>query len=367
MKKAAIVIADIQLGGGQRAALNLASALSVDHEVSLIVFHTVDQQYEVPYRLISIECPDKTNVIGKAYNVLKRAYKLRRHFKAENYDYIFGFMETANFPTVIASSGAILSVHCNPHELNTYETILSRVLYPRAKHVVAVSEDVADILRADFKLKKVSRIYNLVSFEDVQKEGAVAYDHKKPFIIALGRLSEVKRLDLLIEAYAQSNLQQECDLVIVGEGEERASLENQIKTLELENKVFMNGAQSNPFEYLKGAEFLVLSSRTEAFPMVLIEALALSCPVVATDCPTGPREIVKNDVNGLLVENENSGALSTAMDKLYSDKQLLESCRSNALGSVQHLSAEKLVKEWLALGDQKSHQPAAKDKVILTD
>ena len=65
MKKAAIVIADIQLGGGQRAALNLANALSKDHEVTLIVFHTVDQQYEVPYRLIDLECPDKTNVSEK--------------------------------------------------------------------------------------------------------------------------------------------------------------------------------------------------------------------------------------------------------------------------------------------------------------
>ena len=121
MKKAAIVIADIQLGGGQRAALNFASALSKEHEVTLIVFHTVDQQYEVPYRLVNIECPGKHSVVGKAYNVLKRALMLRRHFAKEQYDYIYGFMETANFPTVIASPKAILSVHCNPHEYNRYE------------------------------------------------------------------------------------------------------------------------------------------------------------------------------------------------------------------------------------------------------
>jgi len=242
MKKSAIVIADIQLGGGQRSALNLANALSKDHEVTLIVFHTVDQQYEVPYRLVNIECPDKFNVVGKAYNVLKRAYKLRRHFQAEQYDYIFGFMETANFPTAIASSKSILSVHCNPHEL--------------------------------------------------------------------------------------------------------------------EEKVTLTGSQANPFTYLKGAEFLVLSSRTEAFPMVLIESLVLSCPVVATDCPTGPREIVIENENGLLVENQNADALSAAMDRLYSDKQLLAHCRGNALSSVQHLAADKVVKEWLAVDTQNKPSPS---------
>lgn len=356
MKKAAIVIADIQLGGGQRSALNLASALAKDHEVTLIVFHTVDQQYEVPYRLVNIECPDKLNVFGKAYNVAKRAFKLRQHFKAENYDFIFGFMETANFPTVIASSKAILSVHCNPHELNTYESMLASVLYPRAQHVVAVSEDVATILRDEYKLKKVSRIYNLVSFDEVQKEGAVAYKHDKPYLIALGRLSEVKRLDILIEAYSKSTLQNECDLLIVGEGDERASLESQIQTLGLQDKVTLTGSQANPFQYLKGAEFLVLSSRTEAFPMVLIESLVLSCPVVATDCPTGPREIVISGENGLLVENENADALSAAMDRLYGDEKLLTYCRENALNSVQHLAAGKVVEEWLALGIEDSPQ-----------
>ena len=356
MRKAAIVIADIQLGGGQRAALNLADALSKDHDVTLIVFHTVDQQYEVPYRLVNIECPDKFNVIGKAYNVLKRAFKLRRHFSAENYDYIFGFMETANFPTAIASTKSILSVHCNPHELNGYESLLARALYPRAQHIVAVSEDVATILREDYKLKKVSRIYNLVSFDEVQRAGAVAHQRHKPYLVALGRLSEVKRLDIMIEAYAKSELQKECDLLLVGEGEERASLEAQIKSLNLQDKVILTGSQANPFTYLKGAEFLVLSSRTEAFPMVLIESLVLSCPVVATDCPTGPREIVIENENGLLVENQNTDALSAAMDRLYSDKQLLSHCRENALNSIQHLAADKVVKEWLALDGGKATQ-----------
>ena len=109
------------------------------------------------------------------------------------------------------------------------------------------------------------------------------------------------------------------------------------------------GTQSNPFPYLAGAKFLTLSSRTEAFPMVLIEALALECPIVATDCPTGPREIVREGENGLLVENENTQALSQAIDKLYFDDNLLSTFKKNAIPSIQHLSGDVIAKEWLAL------------------
>lgn len=352
MKKIAIVIADLVLGGGQRSALNLATALSVNHDVTVLVFQDSYRQYKVPCKLINLDCPDKNSTLAKAYNVFKRAFKLKRHFDAEQYDYIFSFMESANFPVAMASPQAILSVHCNPHEIGTYETWLMKMTYPRAKHIIAVSEDVATILRDDYNMKKVSRIYNLVSFDEIKEQGREAYQHERPFIVALGRLAEVKRLDLLIDAYAKSQLQNECDLLLIGEGEMRQSLEQQIKDLGLTDKVILTGSQSNPFSYLKNAEFLVLCSRTEAFPMVLIESLVLSCPVVATDCPTGPREIVVEGENGLLVENGSETELTKAIDRLHSDKALLQHCRERAFDSVQHLSAEKVVKEWLALGEE---------------
>ena len=350
MKKIAIVIADLELGGGQRSALNLASALCKDHDVTVLVFQDDFRQYKVPCKLVNLNCPDQKSTLLKAYNVIKRTFRLKRNFKANNYDYIFSFMESANFPTALASPKALLSVHCNPHELNRYEAFLLRFTYPKASNIIAVSEDVATILRNDFALKNVTRIYNLVSFNDIQQQALAGYTHTKPYIVALGRLTEVKRLDLLIDAYAESKMRDECDLLLVGEGEARKALEVQIKSLALEGKVILTGSQANPFKYLKNAELLALSSRTEAFPMVLIESLVLSCPVVATDCPTGPREIVVDEENGLLVENGSKQALSAALDRLYFDKELLEHCKANAFNSIQHLSDERVMKEWLALG-----------------
>jgi len=349
MKKIAIVIADLDLGGGQRVAINLAQALAKNNEVSLIIFQDDEIHYEMPGELIHLDCPQKKTIPGKVFNVFKRTYKLRKLIKKEQFDHVYGFMETANFPTAMAFKDAALSVHCNPRELSFFESILVKLTYHRVKNVIAVSEDVATILRTDFSLKNVSRIYNPVDIEDINAQAVTPYQHGKPYIVALGRFHEVKRFDLLIEAFSKSKMQQECDLVIIGDGDLRPELEAQIERLNMQGKVHLAGTQKNPFPYLANAKFLTLSSRTEAFPMVLIEALALKCPVIATDCPTGPREIVINDKNGLLVENENGGALQQAMDTLYYDEAMQQKFKDNAHDSIQHLTGETIAAEWLAL------------------
>ncbi len=350
MKKIALVIADLDLGGGQRVAVNLAEALAKDNEVSIIIFRDDNIHYQPTGKVVHLHCPEKSSLLGKVTNVFKRAYKLRQHFQQEQYDHIFSFMETANFPTAMASKESVLSVHCNPRKLlSFFEKLLLRLSYHRAKKVIAVSDDVADILREDFSLKRVSRIYNPVDLPSIAKQSTTPYQHNKPYIVALGRLNEVKRFDLLIKAYAQSKTQQTCDLIIVGEGEMRASLEPQIEQLKLQEKVHLVGVQMNPYPYLSGAKFLCLSSRTEAFPMVLVEALASKCPVIATDCPTGPREIITQGENGLLVENENAIAMAEAIDTLYFDDALQEKMRSKALSSIKHLSGDEIIKQWLIL------------------
>ena len=349
MKKIAIVIADLDLGGGQRVAINLAQVLAKKNDVSLIIFQDNEIHYEAPGHLINIQCPSEKNIFKKVINVFKRTSRLKKVFKQEKFDLVFSFMESANFPTALAFPNAALSVHCNPRELSFFESSLLKLTYPRAKNVIAVSDDVVSILRDDFKLKKVSRIYNPVDADNITAMVEHPFQHPRPYIVALGRMHEVKRFDLLIDAYANSKMQQQCDLIFVGDGELRVNLEAQVKALKLENKVHFSGTQANPFPYLAGAKFLTLSSRTEAFPMVLIEALALQCPVIATDCPTGPREIIQHGENGLLVENENVAAMQQAMDQLYFDETLQQTFKDNALASIKHLSGETIADEWLAL------------------
>jgi len=349
MKKIAIVIADLDLGGGQRVAINLANALAKNNQVSIIIFQDDEIHYQAPGDVINLDCPQASSTLGKVLNVFKRAKKLKQLIELEKYDHVYGFMETANFPTAMVFKDAALSVHCNPRELGFFESTLLRLTYSRVKNVIAVSEDVASILRSDYGLKNVSRIYNPVDVEDVTAQVDKPYEHPKPYIVALGRFHEMKRYDLLIDAYSKSKMKDDCDLIIVGDGDLRGSLENQVNLLRLHEKIHFVGTQSNPFPYLAGARFLTLSSRTEAFPMVLIEALAVQCPIVATDCPTGPREIVRHNENGLLVENENVDAFSEAIDMLYYDDVMRRRFEKNALSSIKHLSGELIAEEWLSL------------------
>ena len=349
MKKIAIVIADLDLGGGQRVAINLANALAKTSQVTIVIFQNDEIHYDAPGAVINLDCPQVSNIFGKVINVFKRAKKLKKLIEEKEFDHVYGFMETANFPTAMVFKDAALSVHCNPRELSLFEKILVKVTYPRVKNVISVSDDVATLLRDDYGLSNVSRIYNPVDVADVTAQVSEPHQHPKPYIVALGRFHEVKRYDLLIDAYAKSKMQADCDLIIVGDGELRASLENQVNALQLYGKVHFEGTQSNPFPYLAGAKFLTLTSRTEAFPMVLIEALALECPIVATDCPTGPREIVRHNENGLLVENENVDAFSEAMDQLYYNEVMLKKFKNNAISSIEHLSGETIAAEWLAL------------------
>ena len=348
-RKIAITIADLDLGGGQRVAINLAIALAKHHDVTIVIFQDDDIHYEPPGNLVNIQCPQASSLIGKVYNVFKRTRKLKQLIKKEKFDSVFGFMESANFPTALAFPNAALSVHCNPRELSFFEKLLVKWTYPKVKHVISVSDDVATILKDDFGLNNVSRIYNPVNPEDIAKEVDAPFQHDKPYIVALGRFHEVKRFDLLVEAFSKTRAKEECDLIIIGDGDLRGEIEAKIETLNMQEHVVLAGLQSNPFPYLAGAKFLTLSSRTEAFPMVLIEALALEVPVIATDCPTGPREIVKPNENGFLVENENADDLAKAIDALYFDDALRKTFSNNAIGSISHLLGEAIAKEWLAL------------------
>ncbi|RVU83936.1 glycosyltransferase family 4 protein [Leucothrix sargassi] len=347
MQKIALIINSLSSGGGERVVATLSQGFAKDYDVSIIVFEGDGIDYEYGGQLIDLKCPKKDGILGKGLNVLKRAYKLRQVFKQEKFDHIFGFMETANYPAVLASKQTIASLHIDFNFLSKSEQLLVRCIYPRAKLVAPVSDDIAETLRTQVKLSNVERIYNPVPFQELQQLASAPFSHPRKFIVAVGRLTYQKHFDLMVSAFAASKAKEDCDLIILGDGELRESLEAQIKALGMEDKILLPGRLKNPFVYMKNAEFMTLSSRAEGFPMVLIEALSLSCPAISTDCPTGPREIIQNEVNGLLIEMENQQLLTDSIDKLFYDDSLRQRLKENASDSVSHLSVENICKEWI--------------------
>jgi N-acetylgalactosamine-N,N'-diacetylbacillosaminyl-diphospho-undecaprenol 4-alpha-N-acetylgalactosaminyltransferase len=109
------------------------------------------------------------------------------------------------------------------------------------------------------------------------------------------------------------------------------------------------GFVANPYVYFKKAEFLIMTSELEGFPMVLIESLACGTPVVSYDCPTGPREIIQHEKNGLLVKANDKGKMTDSLNRMIEDSELYNKLRANAKNSVAHLSMDKIAAEWKSL------------------
>ena len=161
---------------------------------------------------------------------------------------------------------------------------------------------------------------------------------------------DVKQFDKLIEFYAKSELpMKDIRLFILGDGILKQELIALVKILNLEDKIYFKGKVNNPFVYFRQALYTVLSSKHEGFPMVLIESLACSTPVISFDCPSGPSEIIINNENGLLVENQNFDELAKAMNHMVDNKELYLHCKQNAKSSVQRFSIEKIGNQWLEL------------------
>lgn len=143
------------------------------------------------------------------------------------------------------------------------------------------------------------------------------------YIVHVGRFSRAKRHDVLIKAFSLANL--ETKLILVGDGPKKSEIENLIKELNMEDKVVLVGFKKNPYPYIKNARLFVLASDYEGMPNVLIESLSLQTPVVSTNCPSGPSEILRGDFKQYLVETGNVKELAEAMKKTYENPYTVDS------------------------------------------
>ena len=231
--------------------------------------------------------------------------------------------------------------------------LMARWLYPRADWIVSVSEGVADDLaRAGRVLReRIQVIYNSLDLDDIQRKAAEPVEHPwfarndVPVILAVGRMYRQKDYPVLLDAFAKLRARREVRLLILGEGEERANLEEQVKRLGLTRDVDMPGFAPNPFAYMARANLLALSSEWEGFAIVLTEALACGTPVVSTDCPSGPREILADGKFGRLVPVGDADALANAMEQTLDSP----SSRDLLLGRAQDFSVERVADAYLGV------------------
>jgi glycosyltransferase involved in cell wall biosynthesis len=330
----AIFLPGLYDGGAERTLLNLAEGIALrGFPVDLVLARA-----EGPYMA---EIPDSLRVIDlKAPRVMMCLPALVRYLRREHPTALLSTLY-ANIIAVWARSMAGTPQRVVLNEQNTLTSVsngendlrwklypmLAKWFYPWADSVTAVSKGVADDLIWAAKLSKnqVQVIFNPIVTPQMRQKSKANLEHpwfrpgEPPVILGVGRLTGQKAFNVLIEAFAQVRKLQQARLLILGEGEERSILEAQVRDLGLEHDVDLPGFVSNPYPYMTHAALFVLSSRWEGLPTVLVEAMSLGTPVISTDCPSGPREILRNGQYGQLVPVDDPNALVLAIQNFLTN------------------------------------------------
>lgn len=279
------------------------------------------------------QIPDTVRVIDlNASRVLTSLPGLVRYLRHERPSALLSALDHANVVSILArriariSTRVVVSVHNTISIASRQSTttrgrmmpIFMRWLYPYADEIIAVSRESAVDLARLLQIPKtrIRVIYNPVFTSALLQSAEQPILHpwfqsdQSPVAIAVGRLTAQKDFPTLLQAFALVRQRYNAKLLILGEGEERERLEKMTESLNLQEDVDMPGFVENPYTYMKRAKVFVLSSRWEGLPTVLIEAMACGTPVVATDCPSGPREILEGGKWGKLVPVGDPKALA---------------------------------------------------------
>ncbi|WP_114377878.1 glycosyltransferase family 4 protein [Elioraea thermophila] len=364
-RRALLVTYSLELGGTQRATVFLAETLArAGWRVDVFLCADRPRHFTLPPAIAVIEgwrAKGRANGLGLAGRSVAQALALRSVLRAHRPDVIVGLGNTPSLLALAASRGLGLPVVVSDRVAPSQDgmerglwRVAVRLLYPRAARLVAITQGIATE-RAWLPEGKVVVIPNAVQVDGQ----AGPHDPRlvpagSPHLIALGRLHPQKGFDLLLEAFARLAPQFPAwHLTILGEGPERAALERLVARFGLDGRVQLPGAVRSPAPPLRAAAeaggVFAFPSRYEGFPNALIEAMACGLPVVAADCPHGPREILEGGKHGLLVPPENPEALAEALARLMADPALRADHAARARARAADFAPERIAPLWLNL------------------
>lgn len=345
-------------GGAEKANLNLLREF-VDFglKVDLLLARCEgDLINRIPpeVNLIDLECMQVWKSLPKLVSYLKKerpkALIASLHYPAE---IAVWARQIARVPTkIVVVEHNTLSVEAkNSNQLSVrFSPIAAKLSYPLADKVVAVSKGVANDLSkiTSIPIDKIDVIYNPVIGRSFFQKSQEEIDHpwfnpgQPPVILALGRLHPQKNFANLIHAFSQVRKLLPVRLMILGIGPQEDELRALIHELDLDNDVLMPGFFQNPYPYIAKSAVFAMSSDWEGLPLALIEALALNVPIVSTDCPSGPFEILDSGKYGSLVPVANSDAMAEGLSKALTEPKSVDSS-----GWIDQFTSEFCAKRFL--------------------
>lgn len=302
---------------------------------------------------------------AKLYAV-KRRYKvftllnMCKVIKKEKPDIVFGNMWGINTAAIVALKimfykkqvKLIIGLVTNPSYFKHQSVI--RFLYSFADLIVANSYGIRECLISSWKIpkEKIRVIHNGVDIENIDKLSFEKVNHiwiKNNFnlIVSVGRLFKPKGLPYLLDALKIVNKKKTVYLIIIGKGEEEKRLKKMAKEMHIDDRVDFIGFKHNPFKYIANADLFVLASLWEGFPNVLLEAMACRTPVVSTDAPYGPSEIIEDGLNGYLVPVADSTRLAEKILYMFENLDKQDNVIREARQTVEKkFSVHKMVKNY---------------------
>ena len=326
----AIFFHSLVIGGAERVMLQLAEGfLEVGHPVDLVLARAQGP--------LKAELPPNARVIDfDTSSPLTMFFKLIRYLRIEKPKALLSPFEVTSVIAIVAKkiTGVTtrivvrVSVNLSRNKRTRWKKIFERwvisVLYPLADGLVAVSQGVANDLAdyARIPLKNIKVVYNPTISNKIVVQMKQPVDHSffsnnaLPVILGVGRLEEQKDFHSLIKAFGVVRKKIPARLVILGEGQDRHDLKSLVDSLGLTDWVDIPGIEPNPFAFMKRSSVFVLSSKWEGLPNTLIQALACECPVVSTDCLSGPTEILNGGEYGYLVPVGDVKALADAIESV---------------------------------------------------
>lgn len=352
-------------GGAERVAADLSAHWAgMGREVMVVTQASADGDVYTLHPKVRREVLHTAGEGGGLRGIwsnVQRVRALRRVIKVFRPDIVLGMMTTASVLSVLASTGLACRVIATEHTHPPSQTLsgfwqrLRRLTYPRAARVVALTRGTAQWIEQHVPGSRLAVIPNPVHWPLPKGEPvlAPASNDGRRRLLAVGRLHADKGFDLLLQAYARLALSHpDWDLVILGEGGERRALQAQVREAGLQDRVSLPGRAGNVGDWYQSADLYVLTSRFEGLSNTLLESMASGLAAVAFDCDTGPREIVREGVDGVLVRpNGDVDALCRELGAVMGDEAARLRMAEAATAVRERFSAERVLGLWEELFD----------------
>ena len=353
MKKICFLSGDITRSGGtEKVACQIMSGLANEFKICVLSINELNDKvfFELSSKVERFHLFERS-IDGKK-DYFRIVHRIRKFIKKKRINILVDIdtiLDVFSVPALIGLDTKLISWE----HFNFYETLGNKHRMFVRKHITKHSDCVVTLTKEDKnnynnyfgKSLKVVQIYN--PFISEAKDHS--YDINSKTIISVGRLVVLKGYDMLVKI-ADNLLHDRPDWkwLILGDGEEKDNIINDIKKHNL-NNVELVGRVDNVNDYLVQSAIFVMTSRNEGFPLSMVEAKAYKLPIVSFNCKTGPQELIRNDVNGNLIDCFDINEMAKKISALMNDSDLRQQYSYNAYLDMEQLEYDRIVNKWVKL------------------